>query len=129
MKQNQMEYKPKRIDDKEAIKWIEYRLMEGRLNGSDKEPVIDEPYQAGMIAINAIYKKPRWTLVKDGLPKEDELVLISIADDTGDNIHRYTTCAWYYNGIWVVDNERIPSSIVEAWMPLPEPYKEIRNEA
>lgn len=73
-------------------------------------------------------KKPvqiiSWISVEDGLPKEDELVIISVTDDSGDNKYRYTTCGWYFNDTWIVDNERINTSFVTAWMPLPEPYKE-----
>lgn len=122
MKQNQMEYKPKRIDDKEAIKWIEYRMMEGRLNGSDKEPVIDEPYQAGMIAINAIYNKPQWIPVSERLPEIHNFCQLYLVTYKQGQI-----CTAFYtetNGRswWSIDG-------VEAWMPLPEPYKEIRNDA
>lgn len=63
----------------------------------------------------------RWIPVSERLPKDDEEVIVTCLDDSGDTPFRYTTVAWHYKGMWVCENERCP--FVTAWMPLPEPYK------
>lgn len=64
----------------------------------------------------------RWTPVAEALPRDDEDVIVTCLDDSGDTPFRYTTVAWHYAGMWVCDNERCP--FVTAWMPLPEPWRE-----
>lgn len=62
----------------------------------------------------------RWIPVVEALPEDDEEVIVTCLDDSGDTPFSYTTVAWHYKGMWVCDNERCP--FVIAWMPLPEPY-------
>lgn len=68
----------------------------------------------------------RWILVTDALPRDDEDVIVTCLDDSGDTPYSYTTVAWHYNGTWVCDNMRCP--FVTAWMPLPEPYEGCESE-
>ena len=67
---------------------------------------------------------PKWTRVKNGLPKNDELKIVAIKDEHGDNPYIFPTVGWYLEkaDCWIVDNEC--RSDVYAWMPLPEPPKE-----
>jgi len=55
-------------------------------------------------------------------------VIVSINDDRGDNDYRYTVTGWYLaeGKCWIVDNEATIN--VEAWMPLPKPYKPSKEE-
>lgn len=63
-----------------------------------------------------------WISVIDALPLNEEVVLVSCYDDLGDTPCCYTSCGWYFDGNWIVDNER--NYHVAYWMPFPEPYKE-----
>lgn len=61
-----------------------------------------------------------WIPVTERLPRDDEDVIVTCLDDSGDTPFSYTTVAWHYKGMWVCDNERCP--FVVAWMPLPKPW-------
>lgn len=61
--------------------------------------------------------------ITDKKPPQQELVIVSIKDDTSDKPYYYTACGWYFNGIWVVDND--VCMMVNAWMPLPKPFIQI----
>ncbi len=67
-----------------------------------------------------------WIPCSERLPNDDEEVIVSILDDSGDTSFSYTTPGWHYKGIWIVDNSRCP--MVKAWMPLPEPYREVEHD-
>lgn len=58
--------------------------------------------------------------ITEKVPPEQEDVIVTIRDDSGDTVFNYTSVGWYYNGYWVVDNE-INFKVV-AWQPLPQPY-------
>lgn len=75
---------------------------------------------------NDVYVKtgvtePPWISTKDRLPEDDSEVIVSVYDDSYDNVYEYTCVAWYFKGSWIHNNEII--SCVDAWMPLPKPYK------
>ena len=63
-----------------------------------------------------------WIPCKDRLPKDEEEVIVSIHDDSGDSAFDYSSSGWYAAAgeFWVVDNEA--TMRVTAWMPLPHPY-------
>lgn len=65
----------------------------------------------------------RWIPCKERLPEDEEEVIVSVRDDSGDNTLDYSSCGWYAcaGDFWVVDNE--PNYHVVAWMPLPKPWK------
>lgn len=52
-------------------------------------------------------------------PPSVENVIVSCRDESGDTPYNYSSVGWYYNGLWVVDNE--PCFCVIAWMELPKP--------
>lgn len=65
-----------------------------------------------------------WTPVTEALPRDDEEVIVTCLDDSGDTPYSYTTTAWHYKGMWVCDNMRCP--FVIAWMPQPKPWSRRR---
>lgn len=78
-----------------------------------------------------ILKEPSvqpWIPCSERLPIAQEEVIVSCHDDSGDTSYDYTTCGWVTNDgeYWIADNE-INSHVV-AWMPLPEPYEERKEE-
>lgn len=69
------------------------------------------------------YPQPGWIpCTPETMPKNEEEVIVSILDDSGDNAFKYTASGWYAvaGDFWVVDNEM--NRHVVAWMPLPKPY-------
>ena len=68
----------------------------------------------------------KWIPVSERLPEEEEYILLSFANYTGLDIGRYENDGEndkFYPG----DDEKSYSSygfFVNAWMPLPKPYKE-----
>lgn len=65
----------------------------------------------------------QWIPCSERLPEDEEEVIVSVRDDSGDNTLDYSSCGWYAcaGDFWVVDNE--PNYHVVAWMPLPKPWK------
>ena len=68
----------------------------------------------------------KWIPISEGLPEEEEYILLSFANYTGLDIGRYEHDGEndkFYPG----DDEETYAYyglIVNAWMPLPKPYKE-----
>ena len=67
--------------------------------------------------------QPGWIPCSTALPKDEEEVIVSIHDDSGDYACDYTSFGWYavVGEFWVVDNEANYS--VVAWCELPKPWK------
>lgn len=65
----------------------------------------------------------KWIPCSEGLPNDDESVIVSVLDNRGDVPWKYTTVAWRCSGVWISDNDILCGTVV-AWMPLPEPYRE-----
>lgn len=65
----------------------------------------------------------RWIPVTERLPKDDELHIITVCDESGDRPYVYTSFGWYLEeaNCWIVDNERRRD--VTAWAVRPIPYK------
>ena len=78
--------------------------------------------------VNYLLSQPeqRWIPVTERLPRDDEDVIVTCLDDSGDTPYSYTTVAWHYKGMWVCDNMRC--LFVIAWMPLPKPYAKRSKE-
>lgn len=68
--------------------------------------------------------QPGWIPCSTELPKDEEEVIVSIHDDSGDYACDYTSSGWYAAAgeFWVVDNE--VNMRVVAWCELPKPYWE-----
>lgn len=71
-----------------------------------------------------------WIKFPDQQPSCDTPYIVSIRDDSGDSTYHYTDVGWrsssfLQDNAWIVDNE--VNYNVEAWMFMPEPYKE-RND-
>lgn len=71
--------------------------------------------------VEEIKAEHRWIPVTERLPEDDEEVIVSCTDDSGDTPFSYTTVAWHFKGTWICNDERC--FFITAWMPLPEPYK------
>lgn len=76
------------------------------------------------MAIKALEEQPHWIPCSTALPKDEEDVIVSIHDDSGDYALDYSSFGWYAAAgeFWVVDNEA--NMCVTAWMSLPHPYRE-----
>ena len=70
-------------------------------------------------------QEQQWIPVSEKIPNGQELVIVSCHDTLGDTSFDYTSSGWTTTDgeYWIVDNEI--NHFVVAWMPLPEPYKEI----
>lgn len=66
----------------------------------------------------------QWIPCGERLPEDEEEVIVSVRDDSGDNTLDYSSFGWYAcaGDFWVVDNEA--NERVVAWMPLPAAYQE-----
>ena len=84
-----------------------------------------ETIEAIKMGIHAL-KETQWIPISERLPEEEEYILLSFANYTGLDIGRYEKDGEndkFYPG----DDEKSYSSygfFVNAWMPLPEPYRE-----
>lgn len=98
-------------------------VMTHELACQEVHDAIKEAAKEDFIAIAKADNGWGWISVKDRLPPENDLVIVSINDDRGDNDYRYTDTGWYLTEgkCWIVDNEATIN--VEAWMPFPKPYK------
>ena len=68
--------------------------------------------------------RPKWIPVSDDhLPKNDDFVIITIKDESGDYPYIYSDFGWYLDkaDCWIVDAQQRTDVI--AWMPLPKPYE------
>lgn len=66
-------------------------------------------------------EKDGWIPCSEGLPEKDVNVLVC---DDSDNLFVYSLTYYGDEYMWEDDyGYWIPSEVVTAWMPLPEPYK------
>ena len=73
--------------------------------------------------------EPHWIPVTERLPNRDELVLVTYK--TTSKIH---LCKYFDDGSenswWsYIDDCCAWNNVILAWMPLPEPYKEVKQNA
>ena len=62
-------------------------------------------------------RKSEWIPVTERLPEEKGLYLVSVKNDHN---RRYSKTCWFHGG-----NNWFARQDVLAWMPLPEPYREV----
>ena len=85
----------------------------------------EETVAAIEMGIHAL-KETQWILISERLPEDESYILVSFKNSTMPDIARYEENdegGTFYPG----DDEKSYSSygvFVNAWMPLPEPYKE-----
>lgn len=75
--------------------------------------------------LKRLREKSKWIPCSERLPEEEEYILLSFANYTGLDIGRYEKDGENDN-FYPGDEEETYASyglIVNAWMPLPEPYK------
>ncbi len=79
----------------------------------DKMPTID----------SVDVKHGEWIPCSERLPNGQTEVIVSCCDDAGDYKYNYTSFGWMTRDgeYWIVDNEI--NYYVNAWMPLPEPWR------
>ena len=92
----------------------------------------------------ALAKMPRWISVKERLPKNGNLVLVTMSGETRGNKmfnHAYELACYYRDGedeegvyrldgweLWDYRDGEVLNLEVFCWMPLPEPPKEDAHE-
>ena len=82
-----------------------------------------EEYQTKPLKrVPTIDPEPQWIPCSEGLPANDDFVVVTVLDESGDTPYRYSDFGWYFNvaKCWIIDAEQRTDVI--AWMPLPEPY-------
>lgn len=72
---------------------------------------------------NRVSSAQQWIPVSEGLPENDDWVIVTILDEWGDTPWTYTDFGWYLEAAscWIIDAKQRTDVI--AWMPLPEPWK------
>ena len=110
-----------------AFRALEQELCEDAVS---KQAVLDllENTNNGWI-INEVNQLPsiqpvtgKWIPVSERLPKVEQYALITV--------HNQTKMCWYQNGVFVDGEQNAYTKENEelvAWMPLPEPYKEVKE--
>ena len=105
----------------EAIKLIDDRMCFGRGKWSEHhQPVIDEYWQAGEMAIKALEAEPHWTPVTERLPEKGNTSYLTTLD-YGE--YGMAVGQRFFFG----DNIGWNDEAVIAWMPLPEPFKGVTS--
>ena len=82
----------------------------------------DDCMDAAHSVLDELPSAQQWIPCSERLPEDEEEVIVSVRDDSGDNTLNYSSSGWYAcaGDFWVVDNEA--NERVVAWMPLPAPY-------
>jgi len=102
------------IKRSDAIEAITY----SHLNNLNREERI-----AHIMAIPTADRPQEWIPCSERMPANDDWVIISVLDEAGDTLYRYSDFGWYFEmaKCWIVESE--PRTDAVAWMPLPKPWK------
>lgn len=105
-----------------------YRRIKEECNPYGKPSIGWEDGQSVMMWIRCAPTINDWVSVKDRLPRDQDIVIVAINDDSGDTPYKYTYFGWYMSEAkcWIVDDE-IRRGEVYAWKPLPEPPEVSKN--
>lgn len=63
-----------------------------------------------------------WIQCRNRLPSNEDWMIVTICDSTGDTLNTYTDFGWYLDvaDCWIIDGgQRVD---VVAWRPLPKPW-------
>lgn len=90
---------------------------------------VGEPGGARKLMVDApeVKPEPKWIPVSERLPDGQGFYLVSVgAPYKTVRVYEYKPCEWYENeNLWKTeDGSYCFNWFVEAWMPLPEPYRE-----
>ena len=111
------------IDEKKLIEDIlQHENVLASANHIYKSGYRDRQYEIIDI-INSQPKVGEWIPVSEGLPEDEQVVMVCKNDDIC--IRRYRYDVNLKRGFWheLSDNWGWSEKWVDAWMPLPEPYK------
>jgi hypothetical protein len=101
----------------EAKHWLEIELKTWEDECKSKHPI----KEAFSVAIEALEQEPRWIPTSERLPEEDGEYYATVYDT--DENYKYMDIAELEDGIWQYKDY----VKVLAWMPLPEPYREVEE--
>jgi hypothetical protein len=106
------------MTDIEAIEWLK-QISDKYIHGGD-EWFDEQRCRAIEYAIECIYKHNKWIPVSERLPEDDRQVLACTKKGKAFSAH--------YDHLWKSWSVSHTVKITH-WMPLPEPPKEVSNEA
>lgn len=113
------------IDEKKLIKEIKNYLI-GLIDNHKEHVEITKFNVEIQNIINALPKVGEWIPVEERYPNNNDYVLLSFSNMSGVEIGRYEEDE--EGGAFYLGDEDVSCSsqyiFVNAWMPLPEPYKE-----
>ena len=110
------------IDRQAAIDELEGRI---KVNGYSNVALVSELNRCigYIMRLPSAQPEPQWIPCSKRLPNAQDVVIVSIRDETGDTAYNYTSHGWLTTDkeYWIVDDDI--NHYVVAWMPLPEPWK------
>lgn len=108
----------------EAIKHCEEKEREQALNGCFACAEEHKQLAEVLKELKTLKERPQgeWIPVSERLPERHKAVIITDIETSDTYQSQYIG-----NGYWECDNGTFKNRII-AWMPLPEPYKETKND-
>ena len=117
-------------DVEQAICEAVHKLKEYELVGEVYEPMkklVEINKEQNRLALEAFEARRKWIPVTEKLPRPEEYVLVSFENATLTDIARYEVDENGNGAFYQGDEDESYISFgvfVNAWMPLPKPYKE-----
>lgn len=115
----------------------EYDELQDRLSKKLKQKQDDpfyngkrlEGFESAILSVKSILKsfykenEDCWTPVKDGLPKYNEEILVTLDDYTSIDVAQMLP-----DDRFLVNSENLPTNGVVAWMHAPDPYRKEKKK-